>query len=455
MPKLLLIIKHNKETMQQEETTLEDIAKSLNNSLMYNLSLTSKELFHSNFLAWLGRNESTKPFFVKVIKHLTSDSHNGINGIDLSQYNEDWTVEREDKNFDLCIKRGEDYILVIENKVKAIPREDQLDEYVKKIKLQNNTNNNTRFLLLTLYLKFRGYGPWMIKRYKDLAEAMELNLENNIPNGSYEKEVIEDYIRFIRNMNELAKKWREQIEKQEVFAVPFTDVNVTPGLKKLSDLYTKIQFSIYCEKMKKKLKDELINQDFLHIEIFNSESKAIKEMTIDDKKLYIDVHYSYASSSHQGILDVAIPVDNLENPKIKYGTVKPDYFITIQIEGKQYRHVLESNNDKVINNKLYEIGISDFYTTPGHNSLHFFSNNPKNDPEAPSYGNKDIFEDKLYPVEDKKIKENRPFNTYRNSKKQVTFIYQSRKINKNATVDKVLGNIVDDIRRIITSLKIP
>ncbi len=126
---------------------LDAIKDNLNASPMYNLSLSSKELFHSNFLAWLGNNKETRQFFVAVIKELTK--------IELD-FNGDWKVEREDKNFDLCIKKDNDYILVIENKVKSIPSKAQLDRYVGKIEDYYKKQNEypTKFLLLTLANEF-------------------------------------------------------------------------------------------------------------------------------------------------------------------------------------------------------------------------------------------------------------------------------------------------------------
>ncbi|MBQ5706558.1 MAG: hypothetical protein IIV73_08105, partial [Bacteroidaceae bacterium] len=39
----------------------------LNNSPMFHLSLSSKELFHSNLLAWLAEDPDTRELFVKVL----------------------------------------------------------------------------------------------------------------------------------------------------------------------------------------------------------------------------------------------------------------------------------------------------------------------------------------------------------------------------------------------------
>lgn len=112
----------------------------LKTSPMFNLSLSSKELFHSNFLYWIWKLDSTA--FKCLIANLLN-----VNPDDLKWGNE-WEVVREYNSFDLCVKYcdrtedvdGEtkivsgDVLLVIENKVKSIPYKGQLHKYVNKVK---------------------------------------------------------------------------------------------------------------------------------------------------------------------------------------------------------------------------------------------------------------------------------------------------------------------------------
>ena len=129
----------------------------LKNSPMFQLSLASKELFHSNFLAWIGSlpfDKGKEHPFRKVMFELGA-----TNALDDS-WGEDWYVAREYKNFDLCVlsekplefriektpsdeecKEGgiDDVsvqprvLLVLENKLKSIPYKKQLDEYFVKV----------------------------------------------------------------------------------------------------------------------------------------------------------------------------------------------------------------------------------------------------------------------------------------------------------------------------------
>jgi hypothetical protein len=119
----------------------------LRTSPMFKLSLSSKELFHSNFLEWLS-NVSQDAF-----KDLILDMA-GIKKVDY-KWPDIWRVKREYNNFDLCVvaydqdqyKNNEDeridddddfrILFVIENKVKSIPYKEQLERYTQEAEDKN------------------------------------------------------------------------------------------------------------------------------------------------------------------------------------------------------------------------------------------------------------------------------------------------------------------------------
>ena len=408
---------------------LDDIKKELNNSPMYNLSLTSKELFHSNLLAWLGNTQATRAFFAEIIKELT--------GICLNP-KDNWKVEREDKNFDLCVKEGKNYLLVIENKVKSIPKKKQLDEYVEK----KVVDKNTKFLLLTLVNEFpykdnvdidKGKGGrWKIKTYKDLANAMCLAMKRIPIPDNYYKSILVDYIGFINNLNELVESWKVGIN--DVFAKT-TDLK---GLKKMSDLYAKIQYSSYCIEMQKKILG--IAND---IEVYDWGTIPDK---LDNSKIYILVDWGFASTRKEGLLDVAIPVTNLAHPKIQKGCAPPDYVIKIQVEGRTYCHVIESFEDPKID--LVTIGKSSPYTWP----LQWFVDSPASLSPA-SYGNDAIFDGTLFPEKHTRRVKAWPFKSYENKKfKKISFIYQNKILKEGVKANDVLENIVKEVNILINGL---
>ena len=100
--------------MKKEEE--KKIVNELNNSLVYAMSLGSKELFHSNVWAWLFRYNQD---FVKIFfENIGAD--------------DEIKVTREENDRDITVwVNGEAY--VIENKFKSLPDKEQLVEYETKL----------------------------------------------------------------------------------------------------------------------------------------------------------------------------------------------------------------------------------------------------------------------------------------------------------------------------------
>lgn len=406
---------------------------------MFNLSLSSKELFHSNFFAWLGNNPDTNGFFTNVINAL-------VYGLNL-QPGGNWTVEREDQHFDLCIKdkNKNQYLLIIENKVKSIPIKKQLDDYVQKRVI--GKNKDTKYLLLTLTEKFAyretkieksndcPSNHWIVKTYKDLADVMQNNL--SVVTDTYLQSILDDYIEFIKNLDLLVRSW----QNEEEFARDWDDIS------KLKDIHAKIQFSRYCEKLKKDYLSKLPD-----IEVYDND--FIPEI-IDDNKIYVKVNWGYASKGQEGIFDIEIPVNSLSNPMIvtglnmdSDGKVINPYSIEIQVQGRNYRHVIETHTTNLMGEALRKIGLSSPYTD--HLGFDFFSDDPsKPNLHIPNYGNNSLFviptkqkKKELYPV--RKTIKYWPFASYKDS-----FMYQSRYIQESATIEEVLENIVKEVERIV------
>lgn len=118
---------------------IESLKKRLCENPIYNLSLGSRELFHSNFLAWLF---DTYP---QMLEALTGKKQ------DLPV-----KVKREERNLDLIVDyelEGQAYSTVVEVKVKDAPRPDQLMKYdktIKEITKDGLLQQSTRKILLTL-----------------------------------------------------------------------------------------------------------------------------------------------------------------------------------------------------------------------------------------------------------------------------------------------------------------
>lgn len=112
---------------------MNDIIKKLKDNFLFHASLGSKELFHSNLLAWILEQRNSKGefevlrIFIKTVAKLDvgiiTDDNNPI-------------IAREENKIDLTIKwKGGDKwnLIFIENKMKSIPTPKQLNEYDGKI----------------------------------------------------------------------------------------------------------------------------------------------------------------------------------------------------------------------------------------------------------------------------------------------------------------------------------
>ena len=130
------------------ENIIKDIDSAyayLKTSAMFKLSLSSKELFHSNFLEWLSNVDQ------EAFKGLILD----MAGIEEDyEWPKVWRVKREYNNFDLCVVAYDQYsedtenekvdddedfriLFVIENKVKSIPYKEQLERYTQEAEDKN------------------------------------------------------------------------------------------------------------------------------------------------------------------------------------------------------------------------------------------------------------------------------------------------------------------------------
>ena len=100
-----------------------EMIEKLNKSTLFRLSLGSKELFHSNFLAWLAENSLA---FNQAIFEFLDPRECCIKPT---------TINREKEHIDLWLEykiEAKTINVIIENKVKSIPYRSQLDSYAEK-----------------------------------------------------------------------------------------------------------------------------------------------------------------------------------------------------------------------------------------------------------------------------------------------------------------------------------
>ena len=221
---------------------MDTFVEKLNNNPIFQLSLSSKELFHSNFLAWLAEDKNTQALFKKILSTWL--------GEDTFDYNTDcMEIKREYKNFDFSIcekiindkesKTGR-IRLVLENKFKSIAYKAQLDNYKKKVdalneeadkaqckaklklnsaKFENWKGNaklpKTKYILLTLAENFLDkeavkQSGWIIVTYADYSKTIHDNLD--LVKDKFYKELLEKYCEFIDAFYTYTNNCLEQIK---------------------------------------------------------------------------------------------------------------------------------------------------------------------------------------------------------------------------------------------------
>ena len=113
---------------------IDQIIQKFKKSVLFELSLSSKELFHSNLLGWVFENykdQSINFLKNKLPKNYRNNLANPFN-----------KVLREDKNIDIKLV-FDNFEVIIENKIKALPTPNQLDDYITE-------NKNDIYILFAL-----------------------------------------------------------------------------------------------------------------------------------------------------------------------------------------------------------------------------------------------------------------------------------------------------------------
>lgn len=242
----------------------DEFVKELKNNVAFQLSLSSKELFHSNFLAWLAEDDATRGVFNELL-------HTCF-GVDWDFNPDTMMVKREYKNFDLCIcqrvknaKRedcAEEYVpgailFVLENKFKSIPYEEQLVKYQEHIsELNKETDVHTNYVLLSLTENFTANGNWKFVTYSQYIEALSKANEKLQANSCYH-ELIVKYCSFIKLFSDHIKKclkeeicdkdtilptaeWSSLINHQEFYDIRCYDVWQKIVMQHCANILTKM-----------------------------------------------------------------------------------------------------------------------------------------------------------------------------------------------------------------------
>lgn len=310
--KLLTKLKDN--NMKKKTTSIiEEQLQRLNRSPLFAISLSGKELSHSNFWAWLLEQEvERKHPFIEVF--IPDFYQKGCTFV---------SVEREKKHVDLTItytnKANESEVLIIENKIKSIPTKEQLMRYEEELGKQDLTITG---ILTGLYasLDIQDLGTWTFLSYQEIAKRI-MNIQKQHATMDF-ADYIKQYAEDIEVLYDLFQSKMEQNKGKYIIG--------DNDLEKIrySDIYVKLKGSEFMEEINKRL----------NFENYKEWAKPVCGLSFNHKKPTLSIVFSQ---------------------RIDGDPTKEIGMIGVQIEGDQFRIYggasQEGNyQEKVVIEKLYE-----------------------------------------------------------------------------------------------------
>ena len=371
-----------------------ELKKKIEKSPMFQLSLGSKELFHTNFLYWLWKAAPNAFWRIMGSFDIKADEKGSL------------VVKREWEHFDLSIvhetvkkKKGKDVkivdniVAVIENKVKSIPRIKQLDNYNKEIEKVNKDNECKKILLALIDPGFdhnnEGWSCFTYEKYRGFIEDCLTIIEND-----YDRCIIEDYYNMIDTLISFKDEWL----REDFSSMKYMDIIEHSSVKdyidlRINDLRHKTIFSKMFSSLEVNLEDD--------------KPETGIEKAEDIFKYNIPLTIGYGMTNATGLIEAKVKIN-------------ADYLLGIQVQGYQYRHFIEFSNSSCVKEFIRK-ELQDKF---GQNHKEEFD------------------------ISNKKI------CSYKNSEGKKAFQYVYRRIREDETVDDVVKNIVDDVKYLMNKYRV-
>lgn len=379
-----------------------ELKEKIEKSPMFQLSLGSKELFHTNFLYWLWKAEPNAFWIIMSKFGIKTDDKGSL------------VVKREWEHLDLSIvhetvkkKKGKDVkivdniVAVIENKVKSIPRIKQLKNYNKEIEKVNKDNECKKILLALVDPGFdHNEEGWSCVTYEEYRGSIKECLK--IIENDYDRCIIEDYNNMIDTLISFKDEWLREdfssmkymdiiedssVKDDEVFSVDdYIDLRI-------NDLRHKIIFSKMFSSLEVNLKKH------------NPETEIETVTDIFEKNIPLTIGYGMTNAT--GLIEAKVKIN-------------ADYLLGIQVQGYQYRHFIEFSNSSCVKEFIRK-ELQDKF---GQNHKEEFD------------------------ISNKKI------CSYKNSEGKKAFQYVYRHIREDETVDDVVKNMVDDVKYLMNKYRV-
>lgn len=290
---------------------------------LFNMSLGSKELFHSNFLAWLlSLDQSfTKKFFkelgFKIEKsEIVNPPKREKDHIDLI-----FTVTVKNK---IITKR-----FIFENKVKSSPDASQLIGYHEKCEEIRTIGQKNTYLILSIQKPVFKIKSWKYISYRKLADAIIAANGNSKSLGKLGhisiSTLIKSYCEFICSLDQIMHHWDKRNDLSFCDRISLREEIELLDSIRIRDLMEKSRFSELMINIKERYKDLFKN------DVFNS-------------------GYSQNGGAHGLMGFKHVVLDGF-----KFGK----FLIGVQLQGTQLRLFIESlastkNENINLSEKVYE-----------------------------------------------------------------------------------------------------
>lgn len=315
-----------------------NISKMEESPMLY-MSGGSKELFHSNFLYWLGRNY--RDVFQKLMTKMCS-----IN----AQWPENWIVRREYLHLDLCVtyvketekmRKGkpvseECAFIVLENKVKSLPDLIQLRRYKQVFA---GKDEGCTYVVLSLIKEFPGSKclkentNWQFHHYDELAQLMEECSRDSAIKEEH-RLYIRDYCHYVCSLSALAEEWK--IDEQTPFLLQRNDLREL----RLNDIYEKVRYAQIATLIAEKLKARIVNDSDEERVILGMSNIDVILRRREDADVIL-CFYGCPEAKPFGQVFIGSGMSHgvgLVEAKVK---IADDCCLVIQVQGNRYCHAIE------------------------------------------------------------------------------------------------------------------
>ena len=313
------------------------IAKLKDNPI-HTISLASRELFHSNFIARL--IEKYPDHFEKKMKQifteeLEGESFDGQNPVDREKLNKDLTINLE----------GSEKKIIIENKVKSVPDKEQLQRYSK--------DRLNCYVLLSFVRWDFEIEKWFFMDY----EYFLKNFLNFQTKKDRLEKYIEDYKEFLKDLIKLSKDYFRVGPNIDFFSHQRTYEKLREI--KMSSIYHNVIYIKLKEKFKERINQGNLTELLDEIEIWEIGGKDKKEpKQFKNPKDKIETWTWFGSRNptalFAGGIRLVYPVRKEEDRNLALYFEFQDNELKLCLKISRHKWIDEMGNDKALLDNYFE-----------------------------------------------------------------------------------------------------